>query len=361
VRRNIVLGFLAFIVIAGIFSVFKYNAINRTQAPAQSNGSSAASAPRVQGNAAPSEGTPRANPNSFPSPGTESKPGASPGSDSPVSKTAAPGSLGEPGINNPSLGAPSLGTPGINNPSQGAPTGGPAYGGPSQAPPTGPPTYGGPTGTDLGPPPGSTVSNGGNSSPSALVFPSPGTAGKSGPSPGSEMTDLGPPPGGSPQGRPPYRRGKLGFVLSVLGQLGTVVALVAVIVALREGHKQRKLQLKLSLFDKRFSVFRRADDFVNLVLREQGRFDIKTDYMAFVYAKEEAQFLFPRKSAIRPYLEEIRSKAMELSAATDEIVRARVEGKPEETVEIKELMRHFLDETTSKKLAEAFGEYLQFD
>jgi hypothetical protein len=94
--------------------------------------------------------------------------------------------------------------------------------------------------------------------------------------------------------------------------VATTVALVSVCVSLLLGYKQRALQIRLALFDKRFAVYRAVGEFIVCILKANGTFDLTVEFRRFQDSMEQAKFLFPRKSKVVPYLTEIRDKAMKL-------------------------------------------------
>lgn len=63
-------------------------------------------------------------------------------------------------------------------------------------------------------------------------------------------------------------------VATLISSISAAAAVVAVIVSLWLGHKQRELQLRLTLFDKRLAIFRATKGFLNSVLKADGSINL---------------------------------------------------------------------------------------
>jgi hypothetical protein len=93
--------------------------------------------------------------------------------------------------------------------------------------------------------------------------------------------------------------------------LSATATFIGVIAALFIAARQRALQLKLSLFDKRFVVYREVEEFICRIVRNNGSWE-PDDELRFLDAKERAHFLFPEKSRVVPYLDTLYDKARQL-------------------------------------------------
>ena len=96
------------------------------------------------------------------------------------------------------------------------------------------------------------------------------------------------------------------FWIGIATVVTASAAVVAIVVAVRAQRNQLRLEalrLRLDLFDKRFAVYRTAEEFVWYMLREAYNIEIGADYRRFLRAKSEASFLFG--SDVVMYLENV--------------------------------------------------------
>ncbi len=127
-------------------------------------------------------------------------------------------------------------------------------------------------------------------------------------------------------------------VATLISSISAATAVIAVVVSLRLGHKQRELQLRLALFDKRFAVYRATEEFINVVLRTDGVFNLIDDLCKFQEAIEQANFLFPCDSGVMAYLTEVKEKALRLESEAIE-----------QSSETMELQMYFSDTALKKR------------
>ena len=151
----------------------------------------------------------------------------------------------------------------------------------------------------------------------------------------------------------------LDVVKDFVPSVATVLAIVALVGAWYQWYRQRELQLKLTLFDKRFAVFREVEKFKNLILMKNGSIDLLTDYPPFQDAMEQAKYLFPKDSDVVPYLTEVGDKARRLFDLAMKRDHDKVMGNVQPSSEIYDLMVYFGDQAIPKR-NEVFGPHLQF-
>jgi ABC-type uncharacterized transport system YnjBCD permease subunit len=143
---------------------------------------------------------------------------------------------------------------------------------------------------------------------------------------------------------------------TLISSVSAAAAVVAVIVSLWLGHKQRELQLRLSLFDKRLAVFRATEGFLNSVLKADGSINLSVDYTKFQYVIEEAQFLFPDDSNVMPYLTDVKEKAKKLYVIRKKQDAAAAKVAPED--DPLELIAYF-GEPARRRRVEVFSPHLK--
>lgn len=135
-------------------------------------------------------------------------------------------------------------------------------------------------------------------------------------------------------------------VATLVSSISVLVAVVAVVVTWWLNHKQRALQLRLTLFDKRLAIYRATEEFINSVLKTDGSINLFIDFRKFQDVVEEAKFLFPDDSGVATYLTEVKDKGLKLYPFAK-----KKEGQTasEQNPEANELIKYFAYDALTKR------------
>lgn len=117
-------------------------------------------------------------------------------------------------------------------------------------------------------------------------------------------------------------------------------------------------ELKRQLFEKRFAIFTKAGDFGNYALGTAGKIDLTgSEFHDFQEAIEEAEMLFGED--VHSYLNLLKSTALDLHLANDQMRQASMTGDVESTHRNFEILSNLQDVTLRR--VEIFRPYLRMD
>jgi hypothetical protein len=145
-----------------------------------------------------------------------------------------------------------------------------------------------------------------------------------------------------------------GIVSVLIAGIVAVVGLQQWLLA-RQQHLLAREKFKLDLFDKRFAVYKSAQqNIVKAIKAQQVRME---EAVRFGHDAQDAVFLFGPE--IEKYLEMVYVKIADLSAVQSKYAQ---QPTPQEHKEIKEQEKKLVGELTSelRKLSDVFGPYLKF-